>query len=232
MEFPEEFASNPQDRNSVREIQDLAEDLFANALIVNGFRVSNNSYADLIPIEFFTETRFSRYGQEGMVKGQRFSKSISQTFKSQNLLDQNYFKGFVVDFLRQHGGRYAGGKRMLSVTEVGNLNPVMAGELVSKRAENRSIYRLFVAKDTDESGVYRLGENNVYYRLNTLGGRIMESPDLGKESIVNPIQQSETGQFSSFANLGLVVKKQAPRKTLDSLRNSITGQDRTDIICK
>ncbi len=232
MEFPEEFASNPQDRNSVREIQDLVEDLFANALIVNGFRVSNNSYADLIPIEFFTDTRFSRYGQEGMEKGQRFPKSISQTFKDQNMLDTQYFRGFIVDYLRQHGTRYAGGNRIVSVKKVGNLLPIMDGSLVNKTEKDRPIYKVFQALDTEESAVYRLGINGHYYRLNTLGGRIMESPDLGKESIINPVQESQTGVTTSYASLGLMVKKQAPRKTLDSLRNNITGQDRTDIICK
>ena len=32
---------------------------------------SNNSYADLIPVEFFTDTRHSRYGQQGMEKGEK-----------------------------------------------------------------------------------------------------------------------------------------------------------------
>ena len=232
MEFPEEFASNPQDRDSVREIQDLVEDLFANALIVNGFRISNNSYADLIPIEFFTETRYSRYGQEGMQKGERFSKSAAETYKDQNMIDQNYFSGFVVDFLRQHATRYAGGSPIVSVKKVGNLLPIMDGSLVSKDRTKRPIYKVFKSKTTEEAAVYRLAENGMYYRLNTLGGRIMESPDLGSESIVNPIEDTSMGSPSSFVSLGTMAKRQAPRKTLDSLRDRVTGQDRTDIICK
>jgi len=238
MEFPEEYAENPGDRDSVREIQNLVEDLFANALIVNGFRVSNNSYADMIPVEFFLETRHSRYGQEGMQQGERFPKSVSEFYKEQNLEDLNYFGAFMGDYLRQHGTRYAGGSPIIPVRKM--KAPLLRAMRVKGKISELPLYRVFANTATEERAVYRLGNDGVYYKLNPLGGRIMESYDVGVESEITKVQRVQTPTGTDRVNTDSVVsvsevmgvQKQAPRKTLAPLRQRVTGQDRTDVICK
>jgi len=99
---------------------------------------------------------------------------------------------------------------------------------------------VFANTKTEERAVYRLGNDGVYYKLNPLGGRIMESYDVGVESEITKVQQVQTPTGTDRVNTDSVVsvsevmgvQKQAPRKTLAPLRQRVTGQDRTDVICK
>ena len=157
-ENPELYASNPDNPQDIREIQDHVENLFMNAFIVNGFRISNNSYIDLIPVEYFTNPRFSRYGQT-IEKDERFDKSIVDYYKSQNLQDPNYFGNFMVDYMRQHGTRYVGGKPMLKRSKVLRLNPILPGKATDP------VFKVFTTK-TGDAATYLMGmavKNGFYH---------------------------------------------------------------------
>ena len=230
--FPEKFAENPDNPTEVEEIQNLMEDLFMNAIIVNGFKVSKNSYADMIPVQFFTEARYSRYGQE-IQKGEKFKDTVAEFYKKQNLNDQNYFNGFLPDYLRQHGDKYAGNTPIIYRNQIETLYPAIPGAAVRKDPKLRPLYAALQAKGTDSVSVYRLADNGYYYKLNPLGGRIMESYDVGQESLVNKITENSDGTLSSVVKVSQIgLRRQQPLNRQDMLRGQITGQDRTDIICK
>lgn len=90
MQYPEHFVDSSMPGQSVEELKDFSELLFANAILTNGFTPGASSYYDVIPFEKFIELGDPQYSREMSLQVQK---------------DPNFFTNpeFLFDMLRNIG---------------------------------------------------------------------------------------------------------------------------------
>lgn len=193
---PAEYANNPEDANQVQEIKDFAEDLAANAIRTRGFDLGSNSYTDIIPIEFWTNTRVVRYGKD---RGKVTAKSPVEFFltKTRDLNDPSSLNDEILDFVRANGFMRHGGKTLLNRKKVKTLEDRMH---VSGKKDT---FLLMYSTENRDSGIYMRSSGTAtgsnYTILQPLGlpKKLVE---LSGESLIHP-----KGAVSSLDVGGIVM---------------------------
>ena len=207
LDFDTSYQMNSNEKNSVTteaykllkntnpEISRLAEDLLMNSLIRHGFRQTSGSYADLIPVSFFTEPRKARYGGEFKI----LEPSTDFLRKQQSrMLSSKSINNFATDFLRHEYMKQPGGISMLkNITRKTLPNELILSqqELNSTSSRNNQTPAIVVyGKEEKESALYIAGNlptaasNKLrnYIRVNPLGvdGKLIEAAS-SEKSVVN-----------------------------------------------
>jgi hypothetical protein len=195
---PAEYANNPEDADQVQEIKNFAEDLAANAIRTRGFDLGSNSYTDIIPIEFWTNTRVVRYGKD---RGKVTAKSPVEFFlsKTRELNDASSLNDELLDFVRANGFMRHGGKTLLNRKKVKTLEDKI------HIAGKKDTFLLIYSTEERNSGIYMrssgTGTGSNYTMLQPLGlpKKLVE---LSGESLVHP-----KGAVSSLDVGGIVMLK-------------------------
>lgn len=113
---------NEDTKTAVKEIKSLGIKLAAHSFFINGFRQGASSYADLVPIEFFTTPMKVGSG----------TISIIDFFKQEanKVLDGGYFSGEdILAYLGMFGKMRAGNQNLLRRTTNNNLTPALTSFL-------------------------------------------------------------------------------------------------------
>ena len=193
---PAEYANNPENADQVQEIKNFAEDLAANAIRTRGFDLGSNSYTDIIPIEFWTNTRVVRYGKD---RGKVTAKSPVEFFlsKTRELNDASSLNDELLDFVRANGFMRHGGKTLLNRKKVKTLEDKI------HIAGKKDTFLLIYSTEERNSGIYMrssgTGTGSNYTMLQPLGlpKKLVE---LSGESLVHP-----KGAVSSLDVGGIVM---------------------------
>ena len=196
------------------EIVQLAEDLLMNSLVVHGFRQTSGSYADLIPVSFFTSPRKARYGGEFKV----LEPSTTFLRKQQNrMMTPRELNGFALDFLRNNYMKQPGGFSMLkniSTKKLANQLSLTDAQFSMVSESGYPVPAIVVyGKEEGESALYVAGTTATgslsprkYVRVNTLGvdGKLIEATASGK-SIINTqgLAPKDIRMNSETTNIGL-----------------------------
>ena len=243
LDFDTSYQMNSNEKNSVTteaykllkntnpEISRLAEDLLMNSLIRHGFRQTSGSYADLIPVSFFTEPRKARYGGEFKI----LEPSTDFLRKQQSrMLSSESINNFATDFLRHEYMKQPGGFSMLrNITRKTLSNEVSLQEQEFKSVNNKGVPTAAIViygKEEKESALYIAGRaapgarsvKNVYVRVNSLGvdGKLIEAGS-SEKSVVNT-EGLTPGQFKMNIDTTSIDKNAG---------EVITTANQQDIIC-
>ena len=241
LDFDTSYQMNSNEKNSVTteaykllkntnpEISRLAEDLLMNSLIRHGFRQTSGSYADLIPVSFFTEPRKARYGGEFKI----LEPSTDFLRKQQSrMLSSKSINNFATDFLRHEYMKQPGGISMLkNITRKTLPNELILSqqELNSTSSRGDQTPAIVVyGKEEKESVLYMAGNlptaasNKLrnYIRVNPLGvdGKLIEAGS-SEKSVVN------TKGVAKFIRTENIARKDT------NAGEVITTANQQDIIC-
>lgn len=241
LDFDTSYQMNSNEKNSVTteaykllkntnpEISRLAEDLLMNSLIRHGFRQTSGSYADLIPVSFFTEPRKARYGGEFKI----LEPSTDFLRKQQSrMLSSKSINNFATDFLRHEYMKQPGGISMLkNITRKTLPNELILSqqELNSTSSRDDQTPAIVVyGKEEKESALYIAGNlptaasNKLrnYIRVNPLGvdGKLIEAGS-SEKSVIN------TEGVAKFIRTENIARKDT------NAGEVITTANQQDIIC-
>jgi len=196
---PEKYATDPMDPNQIKEIKELGEDLAAHAIVTRGFDIGSNSFADIVPIEFWTSPRTIRYGKNA---GKITSKSPVEFFmtKVKEVQSNNALNDELFNFIRANAFMRHGKKTLLRKKNVSKL----ANQITVSGISNNFV--LLVDKSTRDVGLFvksaSTESGGVYARIQPLGvtKRLVELSGISK---LNP----EIGATTSIESGSMVLLK-------------------------
>ena len=205
---PEKYASDPANPQEIKEIKEFAEDVTAHAIVSRGFDIGANSFADVVPVEFWTSPRTVRYGRNA---GKVTTKSPVDFFmtKVREVQNSAYLNDEIFNFIRSNAFMRHGKKTLLRKKNVKTLADKVTVDGVSNN------FVLLVEKASREVGLYTKASSTeyggVYARVQTLGAtkRLVE---LSGESVINP----PVGAVTSVDSGSMVLLKDARDEGDDS----------------
>lgn len=205
---PEKYATDPLDAAQVREIREFGEDVTAHSIVSRGFEIGANSFADVVPIEFWTTPRTIRYGKSaGKITAKSpvdfFMTKVKEVQSSESLNDE------LFNFIRANAFMRHGKKTLLRKKNVKTLADQIAVDGISDN------FVLLMEKASRQVGLYTKNSatdyGGIYVRVQTLGiqKRVVE---MSGESAVNPT----VGAISSVDSGSIVLLNDARDEGDDS----------------